>query len=212
MFTLDDQFGRTHREAEVFGDGPVVVLAGAQRQAPDAMRRWEHALRTRVPEGTRIIGLSNFKRLPFFVPKGVVTKGLAEQLPNIPVLCDWKGEVYVDLGFPAGAVMSGGVPITADLDDILVIRSDPQHALVIPVDLQKMLDHGDSSDNVLLREDDIVIVNPKLAIIAIIGLLPKCIGLAFELRYVLARLDRKHRTDPSDAALTPLPEIADVTR
>ena len=109
MFTLDDQFGRTHREAEVFGDGPVVVLAGAQRQAPDAMRRWEHALRTRVPEGTRIIGLSNFKRLPFFVPKGVVTKGLAEQLPNIPVLCDWKGQVYVDLGFPAGAVISVGV-------------------------------------------------------------------------------------------------------
>jgi len=109
MFTLDDQFGRAHRQAEVFGDGPVVVLAGAQRQAPDAMRRWEHALRARVPEGTRIIGLSNLKRLPFFVPKGVVTKGLAEQLPNIPVLCDWKGQVYADLGFPAGAVISVGV-------------------------------------------------------------------------------------------------------
>ncbi len=109
MFTLEDQFGRTHRQAEVFGDGPVVVLAGAQRQAPDAMLRWKHALRTRVPEGTRIIGLSNLKRLPFFVPKGVVTKGLAEQLPNIPVLCDWKGRVYADLGFPAGAVISVGV-------------------------------------------------------------------------------------------------------
>jgi len=73
------------------------------------MRTWEHALRTRVPEGTRIIGLSNLKRLPFFVPKGVVTKGLAKQLPNIPVLCDWKGRVYADLGFPAGAVISVGV-------------------------------------------------------------------------------------------------------
>ena len=109
MFTLDDQFGRTHRQADIFGDGPVVILAGAQRQAPDAMQAWEHALRTRVPEGTRIVGLSNLKRLPFFVPKGMVTKGLAEQLPNVPILCDWKGRVYPSLGFPAGAVVSVGV-------------------------------------------------------------------------------------------------------
>jgi hypothetical protein len=108
MFTLGDQFGRTHRQADVFGDGLVVVLAGAQRKAPDAMEAWARALRTRVPEGTRIIGLSNLKKLPFFVPKGVVTKGLAQQLPNIPVLCDWKGRVYSDLGFPAGAVISVG--------------------------------------------------------------------------------------------------------
>jgi hypothetical protein len=109
MFTLDDQFGRTHRQGEIFGDGPVVILAGAQRKAPDAMQVWERTLRTRVPEGTRIIGLSNLERLPFFVPKGVVTKGLAQQLPNVPVLCDWKGRVYSDLGFPAGVVISIGV-------------------------------------------------------------------------------------------------------
>ncbi|MBW1758078.1 MAG: hypothetical protein JRD92_03935 [Deltaproteobacteria bacterium] len=109
MFTLDDQFGRTHRQGEIFGDGPVVILAGAQRKAPDAMQVWERTLRTRVPEGTRIIGLSNLERLPFFVPKGVVKKGLAQQLPNVPVLCDWKGRVYSDLGFPAGVVISIGV-------------------------------------------------------------------------------------------------------
>jgi hypothetical protein len=109
MFTLDDQFGRTHRQGEVFGDGPVVILAGAQRKAPDAMQAWERALRPRVPEGTLIIGLSNLKGLPFFVPKGVVTKGLAKQLPNVPILCDWKGRVYSELGFPAGATISVGV-------------------------------------------------------------------------------------------------------
>jgi hypothetical protein len=109
MFTLDDQFGRTHRQADVFGDGPVVILAGAQRQAPEAMRVWERALRPRAPDGTRIVGLSNLKRLPFFVPKGVVTKGLAEQLPSVPVLCDWKGRAYAELGFPAGATISVGV-------------------------------------------------------------------------------------------------------
>ena len=109
MFTLDDQFGRTHRQADVFGDGPVVILAGAQRKAPDAMQVWERALRTRVPDGTRIVGLSNLKGLPFFVPKGVVTKGLAKQLRNVPILCDWKGRVYSNLGFPAGVVISIGV-------------------------------------------------------------------------------------------------------
>ena len=109
MFTLDDQFGHTHRRGDVFGDGPVVILAGAQRKAPDAMQAWEHALRGRVPQGTRIVGLSDLKRLPFFVPKGMVTKGLAEQLPNVPILCDWKGRVYSDLGFPAGATISVGV-------------------------------------------------------------------------------------------------------
>lgn len=61
------------------------------------------------------------------------------------------------------AVMQVGVPITADLGDIYVIRSDPRHPLIIPVDLAKMLDHGDSSDNILIREDDIVVVNPNFA-------------------------------------------------
>jgi len=109
MFTLDDQFGRAHRAADVFGDGPVVILAGAQRKAPDTMEVWERALRPLVPQGTRIVGLSNLKRLPFFVPKSVVTKGLAEQLPNVPILCDWKGRVYPRLGFPAGETISVGV-------------------------------------------------------------------------------------------------------
>jgi hypothetical protein len=34
---------------------------------------------------------------------------LAEQLPNVPILCDWKGRAYSDLGFPAGEVISVGV-------------------------------------------------------------------------------------------------------
>ena len=109
MFTLDDQFERTHRRADVFGDGPVLILAGAQRKAPELMRAWARALRSVVPDGTRIIGLSNLKKLPFFVPKGVVRKGLAEQLPNTPVLCDWTGKVYTDLGFPADTTISVGV-------------------------------------------------------------------------------------------------------
>jgi len=108
-FILDDQFERTHRRADVFGDGPVVIIAGAQRKTPDAMQVWAKALRARAGDGTRIYGLSNLKKLPFFVPKSAVRKDLAKQLPRTPVLLDWKGKVYPELGFPPGAVISVGV-------------------------------------------------------------------------------------------------------
>jgi len=108
-FMLDDQFERSHRRVDVFGDGPVVIIAGAQRKTPDAMQAWDRALRARAPEGTRIFGLSNLKKLPFFVPKNGVRKNLAEMLPKTPVLLDWKGRIYPDLGFPAGAVVSVAV-------------------------------------------------------------------------------------------------------
>ena len=124
MFPLDDQFGRSHSRSDVFGGDPVVILAGAQREAPDSMEAWERALRTRVPEGTRIFGLSNLKRLPFFVPKGVVTKGLAAQLANLPVLCDWKGKVYPSLGFPEGAVISVGV-FGSSGDRLAIVTGEP---------------------------------------------------------------------------------------
>ena len=61
------------------------------------------------------------------------------------------------------AVMRTGVPITADISDIYVVRADPRHPLIIPVDLGKMLRHGDSTDNILVREDDIIVVRPNLA-------------------------------------------------
>lgn len=61
------------------------------------------------------------------------------------------------------AVMKSPVPATADLSDIYVIRADPVHPLVIPVDLQKMIYYGDARDNIPLREDDIVVVNPNFA-------------------------------------------------
>lgn len=108
-FTLDDQFERPHRRADVFKDGPVVIIAGAQRKTPDSMQSWERTLRSQAPAGTRIYGLSNLKKLPFFVPKGAVRKDLQEKLPKTPVLCDWKGKVYADLGFPKDATIAVGV-------------------------------------------------------------------------------------------------------
>jgi len=60
-------------------------------------------------------------------------------------------------------VMQGPTPITADISDIYVIRADPNHPLIIPVDLQKLLDHGDARDNIEIRQDDIIVVNPNFA-------------------------------------------------
>lgn len=73
------------------------------------------------------------------------------------------------------AVMTAQIPPTADLSDILVIRPDPVHPLVIPVDLEKMLYSGNSGDNVMLREDDIVYVNANLA-----GIIKNAVNLILE--------------------------------
>ena len=102
-FALDDQLGRTHTRASVFAGEQTVIVAGAQRKTPDAMSAWVDALRPRLPEGSRLYGLSNLKKLPFFVPKGSVKRTLAEKLPATPVLLDWKGKIYPRLGFPDGA-------------------------------------------------------------------------------------------------------------
>jgi protein involved in polysaccharide export with SLBB domain len=70
------------------------------------------------------------------------------------------------------ALMTGGIPRTADLSDIRVIRADPNHPLIILVDLEKMVDHGDSSDNIPIREDDIIVVQPNLA-----GMIRDAVGM-----------------------------------
>lgn len=108
-FALDDQFGRKHTRASLFAGRPVVIVAGAQRKTPDAMSAWVSALRPRLPEGGLLVGLSNLKKLPFFVPKGSVKRTLADKLPATPVLLDWKGKVYPSLGFPDGATAAVAV-------------------------------------------------------------------------------------------------------
>ncbi len=108
-FSLDDQFGRAHTRSSVFREDLVVIIAGSQRKTPDAMQAWDRALRSRVPDGVRLFGLSNLKKIPFFVPKGSVKRTLAEKLPKTSVLLDWKGKVYPTLGFSDGATIAVGV-------------------------------------------------------------------------------------------------------
>ena len=105
-FELDDQFGKKHRRADVFAGRPVLMMVGMARKTPDAMEAWDKALRSKAPSSARVIGFSNLDEVPFFVPKSSITKTLQNRFPNTPVLCDWDGTIYRQLGFPDGATIA----------------------------------------------------------------------------------------------------------
>ena len=108
-FKLDDQYEKSHTQADIFRRKPVIMMAGMERKTPDAMEAWDKALRVRAPETARVVGLSNLEGVPFFVPKSSIKKALVKQMPDTVVLCDWKGKVYAELGFPKGATISVAV-------------------------------------------------------------------------------------------------------
>jgi len=51
---------------------------------------------------------------------------------------------------------------TANLGRVRIIRADPRDPLIIPVNLGEIITTGDSTDNVLLHERDIVYVPPTM--------------------------------------------------
>jgi hypothetical protein len=52
--------------------------------------------------------------------------------------------------------------IDVDLNNVKVIRPDPVHPLVIYCDMGAMIKHGDSRDNILIKEDDIIYFTPTI--------------------------------------------------
>jgi len=52
--------------------------------------------------------------------------------------------------------------IDVDLSNVKVIRCDPVHPLVIYCDMDAMIHEGDSRDNILIKEDDIIFMTPSL--------------------------------------------------
>ncbi|MHC4944587.1 MAG: polysaccharide biosynthesis/export family protein [Planctomycetota bacterium] len=52
--------------------------------------------------------------------------------------------------------------IDVDLDNVKVIRPDPVHPLVIYCDMDSMIHHGNSRDNIIIKEDDIIFFTPSL--------------------------------------------------
>ncbi len=105
-FKLDDQYGKSHTQADIFSGKPVIMYAGMERKTPDAMEAWDRALRAKAPSTVKVVGLSNLEGVPFFVPKSSINKTLVKQLPKTVVLCDWEGDVYSKLGFPKGATIA----------------------------------------------------------------------------------------------------------
>lgn len=51
---------------------------------------------------------------------------------------------------------------TANLGRVRVIRADPRAPLVFPVNVSHMIRTGDSSENILIRERDIIVIPPTM--------------------------------------------------
>jgi hypothetical protein len=108
-FKLDDQYGKSHTQADIFSGVPVIMYAGMERKTPDEMETWDRALRDKAPSTAKIVGLSNLEGVLFFVPKSSINKTLVKQVPKTIVLCDWEGDIYAKLGFQNGATIAVAV-------------------------------------------------------------------------------------------------------
>ncbi len=97
--TLEDQFERRHELSSLFGSLPVVVVAGDQRATRGELKAWLAALKSPLSKRARLLGLAELDGVPFFIPNSTIRSKLAEEIPDVPVLCDWDNEVYERIGF-----------------------------------------------------------------------------------------------------------------
>lgn len=101
-FVLEDQRERRHDTRAVFGgELATVLIGGDERHTGEGIRDWLKLL-PQSARGYRVYGLANLDGVPFFVPRGSIRGGLVEMVPDVPVLCDYDGEVSEALGFPEG--------------------------------------------------------------------------------------------------------------
>lgn len=100
-FAVEDQWRRVHDARAVFGgDRVTVIVGGDERRTGEAIRDWVKLLPKDRP--FRLYGLADLDGVPFFVPNQSVRDNLIELVPNVPVLCDFDGELTEQLAFPAG--------------------------------------------------------------------------------------------------------------
>ena len=88
-----------------FGDGPVVIIAGAQRKTPDAMQAWARALLgARSRRHPRVRPQQHEEASRSSCRKGRGAEGpWPSMLPrDSRCLLDWKGKVYPAVGLSAG--------------------------------------------------------------------------------------------------------------
>lgn len=96
--TLEDQYGRAV-EVRVGAGAPVVAVVSDVRDAAGEIAAWDQAL-AGLPSGAVVYRIADLKALPFFVPRGAVTKDLRDKHSGEALLLDWKGEVSSSLRAP----------------------------------------------------------------------------------------------------------------
>lgn len=103
---LEDQFRTSHDPDSLFAEAnsgrPLVVVAGDQRRTDENIRAWVNLLKGLLGDRVRFIGVANLRGLPFFVSKNSVRSSLKKKLPDVPVLCDWKGDGFKQFAFVRG--------------------------------------------------------------------------------------------------------------
>jgi hypothetical protein len=96
--TLEDQYGRAV-EVRVGAGAPVVAVVSDLRAAAEEIAAWDKAL-VGLPAGTVQFRIADLKALPFFVPRGAVTKDLRDKYSGVAMLLDWKGAASESLRAP----------------------------------------------------------------------------------------------------------------
>ncbi len=99
-----DQFDTKHTNKSLFSGDVMVFVGGDTHETGQLIFQWNRALRAALPKGTRVLGVANLSRLPFFVPKSAVKSGAREKNPKTPVLMDWDGVAFKQLGFRGGII------------------------------------------------------------------------------------------------------------
>jgi len=57
-------------------------------------------------------------------------------------------------------MMSGGFRRSASMEKVYVVRGDGRTTRVVQVDVEKLVERGDTSDNFILKDNDVVYVSP----------------------------------------------------
>jgi hypothetical protein len=103
-FSLQDQFGTAHSDAEFRGE--VLVLLAGDREGSKHTRAWKEALKAAlsgVPgaEGVRFAGLADLRGVPGFL-RGMVRSRFPKE-PERWVMLDWEGLFGKGYGLERGA-------------------------------------------------------------------------------------------------------------
>ncbi len=98
---LEDQFGASV-DIRIGSGKSVVMIVSEKREAAEEIAAWEKQLGS-LPSDAVLYRVANLKAIPFFVPKGSVTKDLKSNYPSMSIALDWKGAVSAELRAPKGA-------------------------------------------------------------------------------------------------------------